>query len=246
MTRDIDALLTGDRHRELLIAANRADLQHQFLRGLSHALGGPMQSLALSLPEYAGSKIVSPEDLRFVLDVASASLTSLAQILDTSAEFSRLAIAEEAEPVRVEDLFANLDRFQRFFRALARAELVRDTGQGLPPVRASVSAMSHALLAVVLNAAEAGSGSRRVLVRAEPDPGGLRFVVQDDGPGIPPGNRRAVFDAFHTGKGDGHRGLGLTVARLLVAEQGGRVEIEEPEGGAWPGARVVVTVPVWG
>ncbi len=244
MTRDIDALRETERHRELLIAANRADLQHQFLRGLSHALGGPMQSLALSLPEYGGSRTVSSEDVRFLLDVASASLASLGQILDTSAEFSRLAIVGEAEPVRVEDLFSHLDRFQRFFRTLARAELTREADGGLPPVKGSLSAMSHALLAVVLNAAEA-EGVRHVLVRAELDPDGLRIRVQDDGPGIAPGDRVRVFDAFHTGKGPEHRGLGLTVAGLLMTDQGGRIAIEESAGGAWPGACVVLTVPVW-
>ncbi len=245
MTRDIDASLETERNRELLIAANRADLQHQFLRGLSHALGGPMQSLALSLPEYGGSKTVSSEDVRFLLDVASASLASLGQILDTSAEFSRLAIASEAEPVRVEDFFSHLDRFQRFFRPLARAEIIREADPGLPPVRASLSAMSHALLSVVLNAAEA-EGVRCVLVRAERDPGGLCIRVQDDGPGIAAGDRARVFEAFHTGKGPEHRGLGLTVADLLMVAHGGRIVIEESAGGAWPGACVVLTVPVWG
>jgi signal transduction histidine kinase len=245
MTWDNDQWLSADRRRDLLIAANRADLQHQFLRGLSHALGGPMQSLALSLPEYSGSTGVSSEDVRFILDVAGASLTSLGQILDTSAEFSRLAIADEAEPVRVEDLFANLDRFQRFFRTLARAELVREAGPGLPPLRGSPSAMSHALLAVVLNAAEAGGGARRVLVRAEFDPDGLRIVVRDDGPGIPAVDRERVFAPFVTGKGAEHRGIGLTVASLLMGEQEGRISVDDPDEG-WPGACVVLTAPLWG
>lgn len=244
MTWDNDEWLSADHRRDLLIAANRADLQHQFLRGLSHALGGPMQSLALSLPEYGGSKAVSSEDVRFLLDVASASLASLGQILDTSAEFSRLAIAGETEPVRVEDLFSHLDRFQRFFRVLARAELIREADVGLPPVTGSLSAMSHALLAVVLNAAEA-EGVRRVLVRAELDPDGLRIVVRDDGPGIPPGDRERVFAPFVTGKGAGHRGLGLTVASLLMGEQEGRISVDDPDEG-WPGGCVVLTAPLWG
>jgi len=204
-----------------------------------------MQSLSLALPEGGHSRGVPPEEVRFLLDVTVASLASLEQILDTSAVFSGLGKAREGEPVLVEDLFSDLTRFQRYFRALARAELVTEAEPGLPPVRASHSAMGQALLAVVLNAAEAGEGSRRVHVRAAAEGSGIRIVVQDDGPGIAPGDRQRVFDPFWTGKGEDHRGLGLTVARLVLAEHGGSVTIEDADKGPWSGGRVVLTVPVW-
>ena len=56
----------------------------------------------------------------------------------------------------------------------------------------------------------------------------LRFVVEDDGPGIPPEQLERVFDRFHRtdaarDRASGGTGLGLAIVRAIAEAHGGRV-----------------------
>ena len=67
--------------------------------------------------------------------------------------------------------------------------------------------------------------------------------VQDDGPGIPPGEAERVFEPFHRLEGSRNRetggvGLGLPIARNILRAHGGDLTLaNRPEGGARAGRR---------
>ena len=97
----------------------------------------------------------------------------------------------------------------------------------LPPVRASEAAVLHVLDVLVGNAAEHGSGTVTVRVRAAP--GGLAIEVGDEGPGVA-GDPEQFF-ARRAGSADGH-GIGLALARSLAEAEaeaeGGRLLLQRP------------------
>ncbi len=73
----------------------------------------------------------------------------------------------------------------------------------------------------------------------------VRFVVQDDGPGIPVEQRERVFDRFHRtdaarDRASGGTGLGLAIVRAIAEAHGGRVAASESFAG---GARVELELP---
>ena len=73
----------------------------------------------------------------------------------------------------------------------------------------------------------------------------LRFSVQDDGPGVPDGEKATIFEAYVQGQGgletaEGS-GLGLAVCRRLVELFGGRIGVADAPGG---GAVFWFTVPL--
>ncbi len=71
----------------------------------------------------------------------------------------------------------------------------------------------------------------------------IRFVVDDDGPGIAPADREAVFDRFarvDLARAGGGTGLGLAIARDVVAAHSGTITIGDAELG---GARLEVVLP---
>ena len=74
------------------------------------------------------------------------------------------------------------------------------------------------------------------------------FSVADDGPGIAPDDRERVFERFARlqegrSRDQGGTGLGLALSRRIVEHHGGRVHVEEAEGG---GAQFVVALPASG
>jgi signal transduction histidine kinase len=118
--------------------------------------------------------------------------------------------------------------------ALARpdARLSAAVTPGLT-VTADPRRLRQVLVNLLDNAARHAS-SGAVDVTARPgEHGGLELVVRDDGPGIPPEQRDAVFGRFETGDSgpstsglvDGGTGLGLAIARWAVALHGGRIDV---------------------
>jgi signal transduction histidine kinase len=76
--------------------------------------------------------------------------------------------------------------------------------------------------------------------------GNAEIVIADRGPGIPPGERQAVFEPFYRletsrSRSHGGTGLGLAVVQQIVDRHGGSVSIGDRAGG---GAEFTVRLPV--
>ena len=84
---------------------------------------------------------------------------------------------------------------------------------------------------LVGNAADAIESDGTIAIRATsfPDGSGLILAVEDDGPGIPEDLRQQIFEPFFSTKFSG-TGLGLAVARSLVAQHGGELQVESRVG----------------
>ena len=104
----------------------------------------------------------------------------------------------------------------------------------------------HQLLANLLdNASRHSPTDGTVEVRAFQADGAVLLDVLDDGPGIDPAHRSAVFERFTTGAhrpggGDGGTGLGLAIARWIADLHGGSIEVAD----AARGCHIRVTLPL--
>lgn len=104
-----------------------------------------------------------------------------------------------------------------------------------PPLREGQLALHQILFFLLENslAAVRGLEQPRIVVRALCDGEGTTVVVEDNGPGVPPEERERIFAPFHT-TWPGHLGLGLYLARMLVADLRGDLVCEAgPEGAAF-------------
>jgi signal transduction histidine kinase len=55
--------------------------------------------------------------------------------------------------------------------------------------------------------------------------GEVRIAVIDNGPGIEADRLEVIFEPFHTTKGSRGTGLGLAVAKRIVSDHGGRIDV---------------------
>jgi two-component system NtrC family sensor kinase len=128
-----------------------------------------------------------------------------------------------------------------------RAEKLRVTVQSapasLPLLTCSPSLVVQVVLHLAQNAIEACAGGGTVRVHAAAGAGGdVAITVSDTGPGIEPEQRERIFAPFFTTKAsEEHDGLGLCIVQAMVAEQGGRIDIDRTPGG---GASVTVQLPL--
>ena len=112
----------------------------------------------------------------------------------------------------------------------------------LAPVAHDSSQMQQVLVNLLLNSLQAVDGAGRVVVRAEVREEFVVVSVRDTGRGIAPEHLASIFRPFFTTKGRG-TGLGLSLARRIVENHGGRIEVESKVG---EGTEIRVWLPLEG
>lgn len=90
-----------------------------------------------------------------------------------------------------------------------------------------------------IDAVEGVAGDRRIWISLTASTGGTELVIEDNGPGIDPGQFDNVFEVFQTTKSEGI-GLGLWLCREVLTLHGGFIHAGQRQGG---GARFVVGLP---
>lgn len=144
-----------------------------------------------------------------------------------------------ARPSRPHTIVTDVDALLRDLTQLTAPSLARrrtrlevETVPDLPKFVLDPGQIRQVLVNLVNNAADAMEGTGgRVVLRATtfPDGEGLIIGVEDDGPGMPAEVAARIFEPFFTTKHHG-TGLGLAVARSLVAQHGGRLEVRSAPG----------------
>lgn len=114
----------------------------------------------------------------------------------------------------------------------------------MPPIPVDPTAMLQVLLNVLNNAIEASPSKTGVVSIDVSIDGAYEHVVitiVDNGCGIDPQHKEALFKAFHSTKGQRGTGLGLAVARKVVNEHQGSIELHSIAEG---GTKCVITLPL--
>ena len=115
-------------------------------------------------------------------------------------------------------------------------------------VYGDAAGLSRAVLNLLDNAAKWSPAGGRVSVRlTQTDPAHAELVVADNGPGIPPHERRLVFERFYrstSARALPGSGLGLAIVKHVVLKHGGMIRIEDTvPGGDPPGTSIYVLLP---
>ncbi|HEY0226257.1 MAG TPA: sensor histidine kinase, partial [Mycobacterium sp.] len=115
-------------------------------------------------------------------------------------------------------------------------------------VYGDASGLSRAVLNLLDNAAKWSPPGGHVGVKLRQlDPSHAELVVSDHGPGIPPNERRLVFERFYrstTARALPGSGLGLAIVKQVVLKHGGLLRVEDTvSGGQPPGASFYVLLP---
>jgi signal transduction histidine kinase len=102
-----------------------------------------------------------------------------------------------------------------------------------PRVLADPARIDHVFTNLLTNALKFTNPGGRVKLRAEPEDGVVRFIVEDTGVGIPREHLSRVFDRFYRILRDGQpggAGLGLAIAKEIVEAHGGKIDVQSEEG----------------
>jgi PAS domain S-box-containing protein len=202
---------------------------------LAHEIKNPITAVNVALRAVAERL---GEDHRAVLEDLVARMKHLEQLMRRTLSFARPLELRRIECDARELLQATVAR-QRAQIAKTGSD-VRVEVQGDLRFPADPNLLEEVVSNLLSNALEAQPrGARVVLSAAGSVKDGVSLAVEDDGPGIPPEARDAIFKPFVTSKSGG-TGLGLAICRKIVEEHGGTIRVEAAQQG---GARFVVHLP---
>ncbi|MFO1113579.1 MAG: HAMP domain-containing sensor histidine kinase [Rhodospirillales bacterium] len=194
---------------------------------IHHDLRNTLATAVLASDRLAGS--ADPEVQRLAPRLYQAIDRAVA-LTSRTLEFAR----DEGAPLRqsmfrLRDLLAEVDEAVHAADGTAATQVEAD-GCGLDVLIAADRAQLFRVFSnLALNAAQAGA--RCVRFETEAADGLVRIDVSDDGPGIPPAVRDKLFLPFVAGGRKGGSGLGLVIAREIVAAHGGALGLVRTGGG---------------
>ena len=111
--------------------------------------------------------------------------------------------------------------------------LLAETDDDHPPIPVDPDGIHQVALNLITNAVEAVEPRKGVVnVRTTYDEKTQEatLTVADNGPGIDAEDLRHIFEPFHSTKGQAGTGLGLAVARKIVHEHNGRIDVSSMPG----------------
>ncbi|WP_229124798.1 PAS domain S-box protein [Halapricum desulfuricans] len=192
----------------------------EFASVVAHDLRNPLNVLAgrLDLARETG------DDVHF--DAIERSIDTMEVLLEDMRDLARAGL-----PVR-DPAVVDVADTARAGRESVDAELDLTLADGLPTVEADGDRLEDVFTECFENVAVHTDGES---VRVEPADGG--FAIEDDGPGIPEGERGRVFEAGYTTDPD-RTGFGLAIVEWIGDAHGWSVTAEASSSG---GTRIVVT-----
>ena len=229
--------------------SERMDAIERFAADVAHEIRNPLTSIrsaADTLP-----LVSDPAARERLMHILQQDVTRLDRLVTDISNASRL----DAELSREQPHAVDLDRLLR--------ELCGLYGGRGAPVRFLEPESLEPMLVVGLEG-PFGQVFRNLIdnARSFSPPGGevrvslkrgvreVLAVVEDDGPGVPEENLETVFERFYTSRPKGaafgsNSGLGLSIARQIIAAYRGRIwaENRKDQGGETLGARFLVSLP---
>ena len=226
-------LVTDVTERERLQArlteAERLAAAGELAASVAHEIRNPLAAIVNATTLLGVEETLTGEERAHTLGVVKKEARRLNRILSDFLSFAR-----PREPKRlVGDIREIVDQVVALIRddaSRARdVEISVRVDPEVSPFAFDADQITQVVWNIALNGVEAMDGSGRLGITVGLREGQVAIDISDTGRGMPAEERRRVFEPFYSRKPAG-TGLGLTIARRIVATHGGRIEIESTPG----------------
>ncbi len=214
-------------HRTQMSRAEHLATLGELAAGLAHEIRNPLAGIA-GVIEIIGRDLPSTSPARAVVKDVRQEIAQINRILTDLLETAR------PHPPRI--CRSNLNITVEHAVMLARQQVLSkpikielQKSADLREVEHDSDQIHQVLLNLLLNAVQATEGEGTIRVEIGSQDNCAIVVVSDTGRGIAAQNLAHIFRPFYTTKGNG-TGLGLSLARRIVEEHHGRIEVKSVVG----------------
>ncbi|MGA6097298.1 DUF4118 domain-containing protein [Stutzerimonas marianensis] len=224
------------------------ELRSALLASVSHDLRTPLTAMRGAIDSLASlGDSMSESDRQELLEATRDEAERLDRYIQNLLDMTRLGhgglklIRDWTAPG---DIVASA--VQRLKRVLADLRLDVRLPDAPPLLYVHPALIEQALVNVLENAARFSPDGGRLEIAVESDARALRFIVSDEGPGVPEAERKKIFDMFYTAargdRGGPGTGLGLSICQGMIGAHGGRVAVTDGLDGR--GTGVILELPL--
>jgi two-component system sensor histidine kinase ChvG len=228
---------------------HRIDNIEAFAADVTHELKNPLASLRSAMD---GLDRVEDVELRArLVAVAREDVVRLDRLINdiseaarTDAELARARFERVDLGPLIEQLIESWEtRPETRSARIAFARPRKDTAA----VMGKPDRLARAINAIIDNAVSFSPADGLVEIAPTRVGDEVRIRIDDEGPGVPPEAREAIFNRFHSVRPEGeffgrHSGLGLAIARAIVEGHGGEIDVQDRDD-APSGARFIIRLP---
>ncbi len=227
-----------------LIRAQRIAAWRDIARRIAHEIKNPLMPIQTSIETMRKTHARRHPDFDEIFEESTLTILEeverLKRIVTEFSQFARLPRPQPAE-LAIEEVIAHVVGLHSGGRHAAATDpgggvhVTMEIEGELPRVRADREQLTQVFVNLVQNAADAararhGDRGGRVHVVLSPVKDGVRIEVIDNGTGITEEERARIFEPYYTTKSGG-TGLGLAIVHRIVSDHGGRIDVDEAEGG---------------
>ncbi|HSO04299.1 MAG TPA: HAMP domain-containing sensor histidine kinase [Candidatus Limnocylindrales bacterium] len=220
----------------------------QLLADLAHEIRTPLATLEAHVDGLQDQVVPPSAESYDVMRAQVARLERLASDIREAAAAQEHALGLRLQPTQVSGLVTAAVRAAEARYQAAAVTLTSADCSGCGTVSVDPDRIQQVLGNLLDNALRHTPPGGQVHLDCAPGPGGASVIeVADTGDGIPPDQLEAVFDRFHRidparrGTAATGSGLGLTIARAIVADHGGTLTAHSDGTGA--GTTFRITLP---
>lgn len=231
--------------QEALVSMESERLRNALLAALSHDLRTPLTALVgLSSALLEGLRQIAPEQARLARDLHEEALgmSGLVGNLLDIARFQGGGVRLNRQWQPLEEVVGSALRATA--RVLGERKVSLDLPGDLPLMEFDAVLLERVLVNLLENAGKYTPAGSPLRLGAVVQGKTARVWLEDQGPGLPPGDPERLFDKFTRGAPELARpgvGLGLALCRTIVEAHGGRIQAENRHEG---GARFSFTLPL--
>lgn len=232
-----------DERKTAELTRQSEELKSALLASIGHDLRTPLTAIRVAAANLRDGWLAEAErrDQTDVILTEVERLTRLFQNILSMAKIDAGPIATSLEWAVPSDIIAAA---REQVEQTMRHHRVDVTIPSDMPVRLDPKLTATALAHVLENAAHYSPADTTIRVATSILDGELRVAVHDAGPGISAADLPRLFDRFYRGEAARNRssgtGMGLSIARGLLAAEGGRIWAENDP----PGTTFTMAVPV--
>src|SRR5437867_4162447 len=227
--------------QQRLLQADRLSQLGALVSGVAHELNYPLAAIAA----FGEALALEPHqsDLQESAEVIRSEAMRAGRIVQTLLDFARQRPRQQTA-VDLGEIVERVLALQRSALKKARIRATISIPQDVPAVSGDPQELQQVMLNAVVNARQAIEGTGRpgqIAIAGRSTDHHVLVTVDDTGPGVPPEILDRVFEPFFSTKAEHGTGLGLAISFGLVRGMGGRMWIQNVEGG---GARLAFELPL--
>jgi signal transduction histidine kinase/DNA-binding response OmpR family regulator len=212
--------------------------REEMFSDIAHQLKSPLTSMKVPTERLADGKVKDPDTVQEYYRIIASATEDFDRMVDDILNLKRIeagAFVLWKRETSVTDMIERVVRLFRFSAAAKDIEIETALNHNVEYIQVDPDKMMSALQTLLENAVHFSEKGTKIIISTFDDQEALHISVQDEGYGIPEDELPHIFEKYFRGRIAEEKaidgvGIGLTIAKHVVEQHGGRISFQSKPG----------------